>query len=77
MRAHGFDIFSGFPSADPLWLEAVDGLGQAILRMKEISRKLPGRYFVYSVEQESVLTSIDTSSRANGGPEPVHDTRPR
>ena len=58
-----YDLFSGAPEEDVLWLEAVDGLNNAIDRMTQRSRENPGRYFVYSSNTQTVIASIDTNRR--------------
>jgi len=58
-----YDLFSGAPEEDVLWLEAVDGLNNAIDRMTQRSRENPGRYFVYSAGSQAVVASIDTNRR--------------
>lgn len=49
-----------------MWPEAVEGLNTATARMKERARMLPGRYFVFSAEENAVLASIDTSYETEG-----------
>jgi hypothetical protein len=56
-----YDIFSGRDHQDALWVEAVDGLGDACDRMKELAAKSPGAYFVFSADAGRVLASVDTS----------------
>ena len=55
-----YDIFSGELADDALWLEAVDGLDGAIDRMNQCATEKPGRYFVYKVDSQTVVASIDT-----------------
>jgi hypothetical protein len=61
VRRRAYDIFSGSLNDEPIWLEAVEGLDFATTRMKERARRFPGRYFVYCLEEKSVLAAIDTS----------------
>ena len=56
-----FDIFSGAPDKDAVWIEAVPGLSNARERMEEIAREIPGRYFVFSIHSRALLATIDTS----------------
>ena len=61
MRGRDYEIFSGSLHDEPMWLETVEGIAAATNRMKERARTVPGRYFVYSIEDSAVLVSIDTS----------------
>ena len=56
-----FDIFSGSPDKDAMWLEAVSGLSKARARMEELAQQVPGRYFVFSIHGHSLLATIDTT----------------
>ncbi len=57
-----FDIFAGrFGSTDILWLETIEGLAAARVRMEEIAAQEPGPYFVFFTSDHSVLASIDNS----------------
>jgi hypothetical protein len=55
-----FDIFSGGPDKDPIWLETVTGLSNARERMEQIGRRTPGQYFLFSVQSQTVLARIET-----------------
>jgi hypothetical protein len=55
-----FDIFSGQPGQDAIWVEAVVGLSNARERMQQIAAKEPGTYFVFSATGRSVLAQIET-----------------
>ena len=54
------DIFSGELEAAAVWLEAVQGLTAARERMRQIASNNPGKYFILSVADRSVLERIDT-----------------
>jgi hypothetical protein len=56
-----YDIFSGSRDKDALWLEAVQGLGAACDRMKELAAQTKGPYFVFCTSTHKVLASVDTS----------------
>jgi hypothetical protein len=62
MKVPRYDIFSGLDTSDPYakWLEAVEGLGAAAHRMKQIARDKPGYYFVSNTQTHKVLASINT-----------------
>ena len=52
-----FDIFSGTPDRDTLWLEAVTGLDKARQRMQEIANDKPGEYFIF--QASAVVGMLD------------------
>jgi hypothetical protein len=58
-----FDIFSGAPAEHGRWVEAVEGLASARRRMGQIAAEKPGKYFLFSDADQSILTQIDTLSR--------------
>jgi len=60
MKGTMFDIFSGVPQSDPVWLESVVGLLNARERMKHIAAKKPGRYFMSSIGTHSPVAEIET-----------------
>ena len=64
MIPQSYDIFSGSPEKEPLWLESVSGLAPASQRMNELARTTPGAYFVFCVHTKEVLEAIDTSAPA-------------
>jgi hypothetical protein len=55
-----YDIFSGWKNKDAMWLEAIDGLITACDKMKQHAKLIPGPYFVYCVDTQRVLASVDT-----------------
>jgi hypothetical protein len=58
-----FDIFSGrFDDGNAMWVEAVEGLGTAADRMKQLAADNPGPYFVYSTQRRLVVARIDSSA---------------
>jgi hypothetical protein len=60
MPKQRFDIFSGSPDNQPLWLEVTDGLTEATARMEQRASTESGRYFVYDSWSQTVVASIDT-----------------
>ena len=50
-----FDIFSGVPDEEPVWLETVEKLSDARERMEQIGAEIPGRYFLFSTAGQSVV----------------------
>ena len=56
-----YDIFAGHNYRDASWVEAVEGMGAASERMKQIASESPGAYFLFSSQARNVLASIDTT----------------
>jgi len=55
-----FDIFSGAPEENGLWMEAVEGLSKAQQRMGQIAAQNPGKYFLFSSGSQSILAQIQS-----------------
>jgi len=61
-----YDIFAGrHGDTDARWIEPVEGLGCAYERMKEISAKERGPYFILDAHSHKVLASVDTTAKSN------------
>jgi len=59
-----FDIFSGyFGAKNAMWIEAVEGLGNAADRMRVFAAEKPGAYFVFCAATRQVLATIDTTPK--------------
>lgn len=72
MRVPTFDIFSGrFGDGNAMWVQAVEGLGNATDRMKQLAADNPGAYFVYSTQKRMVVARIDSSVQDNRPAQPV------
>jgi hypothetical protein len=54
-----FDIFRGVPEKNAVWIDAAEGLLGARERMEQIARVEPGRYFVFSRLDHSVLAYVE------------------
>jgi hypothetical protein len=61
MNAPRYDIFSGYIDRNAIWLESVEGLGDASDRMLELATGKPGPYFVFCLTTHKILASVDTS----------------
>jgi len=59
-----FEIFSGLPEENAMWLEAVAGLADARSRMEHIAAETPGAYFIFSALGHAIVAKIDTSAKA-------------
>jgi hypothetical protein len=57
-----YDIFQGAPREEAVWLEAIRGVTAAKARMQEIAQINPGRYFILSTENNSIIDSIDNAT---------------
>ena len=55
-----FDIFSGAPDRDAIWVCAVRGLANAKERMDEIAIERPGRYFIFNAVERTILAQTET-----------------
>lgn len=55
-----FDIYCGAPDKNAAWYETVDGLANARARMEQISRIRPGKYFLFSRRDHSILAQVET-----------------
>ena len=63
MKLPTFDIFSGhYGEKDAVWIEAVEGLGNADERMRALAAEKPGPYFVFHTWTHRILSSADTSA---------------
>ncbi len=63
MSEETFDIFSGAPEEYGSWVEAIEGLSSAQQRMEQIAAEKPGKYFLFSSADQSILTQVDTRFR--------------
>ena len=55
-----FDIFSGVPEGNPMWLESTVGLSNAREHMEQIAANKPGQYFISSIGTHSPIAQIET-----------------
>ena len=59
MQLLTFDIFSGVFEQNAMWVEAVQGLEHATMRMDQIASDKPGKYFVFCSATHSIVASTD------------------
>jgi len=58
------DIFRGyFGSKDAMWVEAIEGLGNAVDRMHVFAAEKPDAYFVFDAHTHKVLAVTDTTPK--------------
>ena len=62
-----FDIFSGMPDRDAVWVKAVDGIEEVKAQIEQIAADEPGDYFVFHVASREVLFQIRGTSSQSGG----------
>jgi hypothetical protein len=62
-----YDIFSGRLNSAAMWIEAVEGLGNAYQRMTELAANSPGCYFIFCTRTHTVRGSISTGNREERG----------
>ncbi len=55
MRAALLDIFRKDLLGTPVWMEAVEDIETAKLRVTELAGRSPGEYFVFSQETEEIV----------------------
>ena len=55
--ADSFDIFSGQPDLDAVWVASVTGIENARQRMHEIAAERPGEYFIF--DANGVVSLLD------------------
>ena len=60
MDGKTFDLFSGGPEHDPLWLETVSGRSRARERIEFLSAQKPGQYFIFCAQTQTILDRIET-----------------
>ena len=63
-----FDIFSGRVDKDAVWVETVEGLGNAYELMTKVAAEAPGPYFIVSRKTHTIRGSINTSKPQTSTP---------
>ncbi|MGB7493844.1 MAG: hypothetical protein WBR26_24060 [Candidatus Acidiferrum sp.] len=64
MKVPTYEIFSGRLDKNALWIESVEGLGNAYQRMTELADQVPGSYFIFCIQTHTICGSINTSQVA-------------
>ncbi len=57
MKATPYDIFRKDLLGTPVWMEAVDNIETAKLRMMELADRSPGEYFVFCQESHEIVSN--------------------
>lgn len=65
MRVSTYDILSGRIDRDAVWIEAVQGFGNAYERMTRLAAQQPGPYFIFCQKTHTICGSIDTTLHAH------------
>ena len=60
-----YDVFSGVPHGEVLWLEAIIGLDEAISRVVQRAQENPGHYFVHDPLTRTIVVSIESVRHGN------------
>lgn len=58
-----FDIFSGIPDREAIWVCAVEGLSNAKERMVQIAFEKTGPYFIFNVSTQQVIATTQTFAK--------------
>jgi hypothetical protein len=61
-KAAPYDVFRKDLLGTPVWMEAVQDLDTAKLRMSELAGRSPGQYFIYSQDTQEIVS--ETTPRA-------------
>ena len=57
MKATPYDIFRKDLLGTPVWMEEVQDLETASLRVRELAARSPGEYFVFSQQSQEIVSS--------------------
>lgn len=52
-----YDIFRELPDSSPIWIESVQGLENAKVRLSNLIKSRPGGYFVYDPEAAKIVAT--------------------
>ena len=52
-----YDIFRELPDSSPIWIESVQGLENAKVRLSNLIKSRPGDYFVYDPEAAKIVAT--------------------
>jgi hypothetical protein len=58
-----FEIFSGRVDKNAIWIETIEGIGNAYELMTKIAAETPGPYFIFCSRSRTLCGSINTSTR--------------
>jgi len=61
-----FDIFSGLPDRDSVWIDAVVGIDKTRQRMNQLTAEKPGDYFIFDVRSGQVVDRTATCQPSSG-----------
>jgi hypothetical protein len=57
MKTARYDIFRKDLLGTPVWMEAVDNIETAKVRMMELADRSPGEYFVFRQESQEIVSN--------------------
>jgi hypothetical protein len=58
MRAAPYDILRKDVLGYPIWVEAVEDLLKASVRIEELALQSPGEYFVFNQQTSQIVTAL-------------------
>ena len=58
MQTPSLDIFRKDLRGNPIWIDAVEDLETAQLRLSELASALPGDYFVFDQRTNQIVASV-------------------
>ena len=61
MSAQLFEVFSGEPQRDPMWIGTEQSREKAEERMAKLAAEKPGKYFVWFASSQKVVAEVDTT----------------
>ena len=61
MRAAPYDILKKDAFGNPIWVEAVEDLRRASVRIEELAFHSPGEYIVFNQQTSEIVTTLGGS----------------
>jgi hypothetical protein len=58
-----YDIFRDFPDSGPIWMEAIQGLENAKMRLVNVLELHPGTYFLYDSRAAKIIATAIGSTK--------------
>jgi len=62
MNAAPYDILKKDVLGNPIWVEAVEDLHKATLRIEELALYSPGEYIVFNQKTSQIVTALSVST---------------
>jgi hypothetical protein len=61
MSAQLFEIFSGDPKKNPMWIGTARSKEEAEARMAKLAAEKPGKYFIWFGPTQEAVAEVDTT----------------